>query len=170
MKLIKKIALFFGLGKKKFVWFDLDRKTTLDIDMCVLTPEGNPFPPIDCIKVAIGERVIVYKSKDRLTLHGCIRGRAVQHDKCYGLFCIEDFHPEHYELVGIYDVKKPKPLKKREIKNNDNTLGCPLSTWSTQEPKLDPNVEEIRKRWEDSGLVTPMTSSINSSLYSQKGL
>jgi hypothetical protein len=149
MKLIKKIALLFGIGKKKFVWFDLYGKKTIEIDMSCLTSDGQPCPPIDCIKVAIGEHVIVYRSRDRLTLHGCIRGRAIEHDKCYGLFCIEDFHPEHYELVGIYDVKKPKPLKKREIKNNDNTLGCPLSTWSTQEPKIDPNVEEIQEMTED---------------------
>lgn len=101
----KKIKLALGIGHKHFVWFDLERHNCYEIDGSVTGPDGTPCPPIDCVRVALGEIVKVYRSKERGSLHACIRGRAVEWDKVYGLFGSEDFDIDNYDFVGAFTVR-----------------------------------------------------------------
>ena len=105
-RLWKRIKLALGIGRKHFVWFDLERHNTYEIDDSVTGPDGTPCPPMDCVRVAVGEKVKIYRSKHRGTLHACIRGRAVEWDKCYGLSCGSDFDTDNYDFVGTFLVSR----------------------------------------------------------------
>lgn len=106
-RLWKRIKLALGIGRKRFVWFDLERHNCYEIDDAVTGPDGQPYPPIDCVRVALGEKVEIYRSKTRNTLHACIRGRAVACDKRYGLSCGSDFVADNYDFVGTFLVSGP---------------------------------------------------------------
>ena len=105
-RLWKRIKLALGIGRKHFVWFDLERHNTYEIDGSVTGPDGTPCPPICCVRVALGEKVKIYRSVKRDTLHACIRGRAVECDKCFGLFCGSDFDTDNYDFVGTFLVSR----------------------------------------------------------------
>ncbi len=105
-RLWKRINLALGIGRKHFVWFDLERHNYHEIDTSVTGPDGQPYPPMDCLRVALGEKVKIYRSVKRDTLHACIRGRAVEWDKCYGLFCGSDFDTDNYDFVGTFLVSR----------------------------------------------------------------
>ena len=102
----KKIKLALGIGRKQFVWFDLERRDSYEIDTTVTGPDGELCPPIDCIRAPVGAHVKIYRSRVRGTLHGCIDGRAVKHDAFYGLHCDEDFCSDSYEEVGTFIVHR----------------------------------------------------------------
>jgi hypothetical protein len=105
-RLWKRIKMALGIGRKHFVWFDLERHNCYEIDEAVTGPDGQPCPPMDCVRVALGEKVKIYRSKTRDTLHACIRGRAVEWDKCYGLSCGSDFDANNYDFVGTFLVSR----------------------------------------------------------------
>jgi len=88
------------------VWFDLERHNSYEIDGSVTGPDGTPCPPMDCVRVALGEKVKIYRSLKRDTIHACIRGRAVEWDKCFGLFCGSDFDTDNYDFVGTFLVAR----------------------------------------------------------------
>ena len=111
-RLWKRIKLALGIGRKHFVWFDLKRHNSYEIDGSVTGPDGQPYPPMDRVRVALGEKVRIYRSNTRDTLHACIRGRAIEWDKCYGLFCESDFDTDNYDYVGTFLVSR-YPLNKR---------------------------------------------------------
>ena len=59
-RLWKRIKRALGIGRKHFVWFDLERHNCYEIDDSVTGPDGQPYPPIDCVRVALGEKVKIY--------------------------------------------------------------------------------------------------------------
>ena len=105
-RLWKRIKLALGIGHKHFVWFDLERHNCYEIDPGIAGPDGEPYPPVDCIRAPVGAKVKIYRSKKRGTLHGCIGGRAVKHDAVYGLHCDSDFCSDLYDEVGTFLVSR----------------------------------------------------------------
>ena len=103
-RLWKRVKLALGIGRRHYVWFDLEQRNCHEIDYSVTGPDGQPYPPIDCVRVALGEKVKIYRSRQRDTLHACIRGRDMEWDKCYGLFCGSDFDSDNYEFIGTFNV------------------------------------------------------------------
>jgi hypothetical protein len=98
----KKIKRLLGFGKKHFVWFDVVRHISIEIDRNVTGPDGKPYPPIDCVMAVVGNLVEVYESRHRGTLHVCVAGRNVGRAGCS-----EDFDSDNYRLVKTLRVTKP---------------------------------------------------------------
>jgi hypothetical protein len=131
--MLRKIKLFCGIGKKHFVWFDLERHNCIEIDYSVTGSDGAPVPPIDCVRVALGEKVKIYRSKKRGTLHACIRGRAVEWDKQYGLFCDEDFDADNYEALGKFEVSQSKVYPEHQSANQSAILPNYQNNWRAKD-------------------------------------
>jgi hypothetical protein len=102
--MLKKIKLFCGIRKRRFVWFGNERRNCYEIDLLVPGPDGKLHPPFECNLVPTGEIVKIYRSKKSEMLHACTRGQTSEWDKQYGVFCESDFDADNYEALGKFEV------------------------------------------------------------------
>jgi len=89
---------------EKFYWLDTYTYNVMEIDDSVTSSDGEPVPPIDCIKVKEGASVRVFEHKKRGEKHLCINGRALKQDSEFGLFSLSDFDEDNFNSISEFDI------------------------------------------------------------------
>jgi len=114
---------------KEFVWFDTTNHIFHEIDKNVTGPDGEPYPPIGCIKVKKGTEIKIFINLFSGKKHICIGGRALKEDNTLGLYCIADFENGYYALYNKFKaelavITKPVPPPCRSIRESDDKPLC----------------------------------------------
>ena len=93
----------------KFYWLDTDTQKILEIDRSNIGSDGEPCPPMDCIKVREDTTIKVYEHVGRKTTHLCVGGRALDNDGVYGLHSGSDFDADNYTLLRTFTATLENP-------------------------------------------------------------
>jgi len=106
MNILSWVKRLFVKSENKFYWLDTDTHRVLEINESCIGSNGEPAPPMDCIKIKEGTVVQLYESKTRGTHHLCVGGRALNEDSVYGLYCLSDFDTDNYEFIRTIPTSK----------------------------------------------------------------